>query len=323
MFLKILLILSVVLQLFAAFSAIGLIRHTKYNAAWILFTIALTLMAALRFGEYIQISGARDLHLPADFFIWIGGFTSLCFAGGVLLVRRLLKLLQRSDVIARITQRRILNTVIQTEEKERARFSKDLHDGLGPLLSSAKMSLSALERTSDESQRELILNNTYNVINEAIISLREISNNLSPHVLMDFGLEKAIAAFIEKSQAKASFKIDLRSNLKDMRFDNNVEVVVFRVVCELLNNSFKHSGGDEISLELSYRENIISISYADNGCGFSLEGQDELGMGLSNISSRVNSLKGEVDIHSTPENGMSALVKINLTKQELWKKSAK
>ena len=312
MVLQILLIISIILQLLAAVIAIRLTRVTKYNFSWILFTVALTVMAIMRFGEYIQVVGDKELRLPPDFFVWLGVTTSLCFAVGVFYVQKIFKYIGRSEAQRRLTEKRLLNTVLRTEEKERMRFSKELHDGLGPLLSSAKMSLSALKRDDIlPANREIIDNTTY-VIEEAIRSLREISNNLSPHILNDFGLARGVNNFISKLPSKGRIKINFTTNLKTERFDTDVEVILYRVICELINNSIKHSEGTRIDLTLTYEGNTLGLDYSDNGKGFNPSAMLDVGMGLSNIASRISSLKGNCEITSSKGNGMRARISVNL-----------
>ena len=245
MVIEILLIISVVLQIVAAIVAIGLIRRTKYNLSWMLFTVALTCMAFMRLAEYVQITSLKTiLRLPPEFFVWMGVVTSLCVALGMLLVKRIFNYIASTENQRRISERRILNTVLRTEEKERLRFSKDLHDGLGPLLSSAKMSVSALAADkTDERSREILRNASY-VIDEAIRSLREISVNLSPHILKDFGLARAVSNFIGRLP-HSGMRIHFSTNLHAERFDADIEVILYRVICELINNSIKHSGAAE------------------------------------------------------------------------------
>lgn len=323
MVLQILLVISIILQLVAAVTAIGLTRVTKYNFSWILFTVALTAMALQRFGEYTQVVGGKELRLPPDFFIWSGAITSLCFAVGVIFVNKIFKYINRLDFQRQLTEKRILNTVLRTEEKERVRFSKELHDGLGPLLSSAKLSLSALAKTPQSDNNGEIIKNTNYVIEEAIRSLKEISNNLSPHILKDFGLARGVSNFINKSLGIHDIKISFDTNLRGERFDMDIEVILYRVICELINNSIKHSGGTEINLSLIYTDPKITIDYSDNGRGFNTSAMMDVGMGLSNINSRINSLKGDVDIVSQHGAGMHALITIDFTKQESWRKNAK
>lgn len=311
MVIEILLIISILLQLAAAIVAIGLIRRTKYNSSWMLFTVALSSMAFMRFGEYINLKGGVPLPLPGEFFVWMGIVTSLCFAVGVILIQRILKYIYGAESQRRVIEQRILNTVLRTEEKERMRFSKDIHDGLGPLLSSAKMSVSALSTSGMDDRNREIVSNATNVLNEAIRSLREISVNLSPHILIDFGLARAISNFINRLPS-GGVKIDFNTNLAGERFDMDVEVILYRVVCELINNSFKHSGADSISVSLDSFEGVIRVKYSDNGCGFDYDSVSSKGMGLTNITSRISSLKGRIEIDGRPTIGMKAEIEVFL-----------
>ena len=185
MVLKILLLLSIVLQLIAVLTAIRLTKITRFNFSWILFTIALTAMSFTRCGEYLQIIGDKNMKLPADFFVWLGALTSVCFAVGVFFVKKIFNNIALSNHTKTLTEKRILSAILSTEEKERWRFSKELHDGLGPLLSSTKMSLSALKMDELSKYNHDIVSNTLYVLEEAIRSLKEVSNNLSPHTLTD------------------------------------------------------------------------------------------------------------------------------------------
>ena len=313
MVIEILLIISVVLQIVAAIVAIGLIRRTKYNLSWMLFTVALTCMAFMRLAEYVQITSLKTiLRLPPEFFVWMGVVTSLCVALGMLLVKRIFNYIASTENQRRISERRILNTVLRTEEKERLRFSKDLHDGLGPLLSSAKMSVSALAADkTDERSREILRNASY-VIDEAIRSLREISVNLSPHILKDFGLARAVSNFIGRLP-HSGMQIHFSTNLHSERFDADIEVILYRVICELINNSIKHSGAAEASVSLIRIDSLIRLDYRDNGCGFETGGgEQQEGMGIANIRSRISSRKGDFTLSSSPGRGMKALVEIHI-----------
>jgi signal transduction histidine kinase len=209
-----------------------------------------------------------------------------------------------------------LNTIIQTEEKERKRFAKDLHDGLGPLLSTVKMSVSSLAQMKHNEASREIVENTELVINEAIKSLKEISDNLSPHVLNNFGLVRALSNFSNKINITKTIRINLVSNLKDERFDNNVEVVLYRVVCELINNTIKHAKAKKIDLSLTKDGDYLTIIYQDDGKGFNvakvIEQPATSGMGFSNIYSRINSLKGEINIESEHKKGTWVTIKVKM-----------
>lgn len=308
MLIKILLIVAIAIQTVATVFAVRLVRTTKYNSIWILFTIGFTLLSIERVVQFFRANGQE---LPYEVFVWLGLIISISLSIGVMYAHKLFKYIARLNRQRQLLNKRILTAVLRTEEKSRSRFAKDLHDGLGPLLSSARMSLSALEReTLPADQQEIIGNTTY-VIDEAIRSLREISNNLSPHVLNDFGLARGIQNFVNKSAAIHDVKIRFTTNLHTERYDTDIEVIMYRVVCELVNNSLKHSGCTEINLSLSKSGNLLSFDYSDNGKGFNPEAMTDCGMGLSNISSRINSLNGTFDISSAKGRGMRAKILVH------------
>lgn len=309
MLIKILLIVAIVIQTIATLFAIRLIRTTKYNSIWILFTIGFTLLSVERGVQFLRANGQT---LPYEVFVWLGLVISISMSIGVMYAHKLFKYIARLNRQRQLLNKRILTAVLRTEEKTRSRFSKELHDGLGPLLSSAKMSLSALAREErDPEQREIIANTTY-VIDEAIRSLREISNNLSPHVLIDFGLARGVQNFIDRSAAMHNVKIRFTTNLRTERYDPDTEVILYRVICELINNSLKHSGCKSINLSLSQSSGSLSLEYTDDGRGFNPQAMMDCGMGLSNIASRINSLGGRFQITSSRGRGMRASIHVGV-----------
>lgn len=308
---KILLIVSILLQLLATVVAIRLIRRTKFNSIWILFFVALLLMTASRVLQFAHFVPRGDTSPWFVTLIWIDIATSLCLTIVIFNAHRLVAYIDRLIFQNALTSKRILSTVLRTEEKERMRFSKELHDGLGPLLSSAKMSLSAISTGELSEGNVEIIGNTSYVIDEAIRCLREISNNLSPHVLGEFGLGRGVGNFVGRLGGIHDVKIDYATNLRGERFDADVEVILYRVICELVNNSLKHSGASEIALKLNFEEGLLLLDYSDNGCGFNPSADGGSGMGLANITSRINTLSGKLDIQSARGGGMSAKVQVD------------
>jgi len=314
MILRILFVITIILQFFAVGVAVKLIRVTKYNSSWMLLTLGFILMAITRLVEFLPYISEIKPQDTREIFVWGGLITSLSFAIGVFLIQKIFKYMKRVEESRRLTEKMFLNTIIQTEEKERKRFAKDLHDGLGPLLSSVKMSVSSLaQMKQDEPSREII-ENTELVINEAIKSIKEISDNLSPHVLSNFGLVRALSNFINKINVAKTIRINLITELKDERFDPNVEVVLYRVICELINNTIKHAQAKKINISLSLIDEHLNITYKDDGKGFDVskivEHQGSSGMGFSNIYSRINSLKGEIIIESESKKGTQVTIKV-------------
>ena len=250
--------------------------------------------------------------MPVLTMTWFDIAVSLCVSVGIVLLDKLFIYIDRLNHHRQLMDRRILTAVLRTEEKTRANFSKELHDGLGPLLSSAKISLSALSHSDMTAEQRDIFNNTLYVVDEALRSLREISNNLSPHALTDFGLARGIQIFVDKAAALHKVKISFATNLRGERYDPDIEVIMYRVVCELITNSLKHSGCSEIRLSLSVAGDTLEMQYSDNGRGFDPQAMMDCGMGLSNINSRVSSLNGTFDIRSSKGRGMCASVKVNV-----------
>lgn len=314
MILKILFVIAIILQFFAVGVAIKLTRVTKYNFSWMLLTIGFILMAIMRLVEFLPYISDIEPQDYREIFVWMGVITSLAFAIGVFMIQKIFKYMKRVEDSRRLTEKMFLNTIIQTEEKERKRFAKDLHDGMGPLLSSVKMSVSSLAQMKhDEASREIV-ENTEIVINEAIKSLKEISDNLSPHVLNNFGLVRALNNFANKINITKTIRIKIESDLKDERFDNNVEVVLYRVICELINNTIKHARAKKIDISLNKESEYLAIIYKDDGKGFDvskiIDQPSTSGMGFSNIYSRINSLKGEIHFVSEQKKGTLVTIKV-------------
>jgi len=314
MILKILFVIAIILQFFAVGVAIKLTRVTKYNFSWMLLTLGFILMAIMRLVEFLPYVSSIKPQDYREIFVWGGVITSLTFAIGVFMIQKIFKYMKRVEDSRRLTEKMFLNTIIQTEEKERKRFAKDLHDGLGPLLSTVKMSVSSLAQMKHDDASHEIVENTELVINEAIKSLKEISDNLSPHILNNFGLVRALNNFANKINITKSIQIKLESNLKDERFDNNIEVVLYRVICELINNTIKHAHAKKINISLSKDTEYLHITYKDDGKGFDvskvIEQPANGGMGFSNIYSRINSLKGEIKIESENKKGTLVNIKV-------------
>lgn len=308
------LLISITFQLIAAIFALRLMRVTKYRASWVLISIGFLLLAVrytIKLIQFLQDDFSFYLTMADD---WLGVLISFVFTAGVFLIGEIFYSLKRAEIERSRSEKRILNAVIQTEERERKRFAKDLHDGLGPLLSTVKMSVSALMNTNPPNQTE-ILENTNIVINEAITSIKEISNNLSPHVLTNFGLVSALKNFTHKINQTRSIALNFTSNFENDRLDPNVETILYRATCELINNTLKHARATEMDILIEKNAKSLTIQFKDNGVGFSYEKKNldqETGMGFSNITSRIKSINGIFVINSAPGEGTHALIKVRL-----------
>ncbi len=312
------LVISIGLQIVAASIALRFMRLTKYRISWILLSLAFTFMAARKIIQLIELTKGVSAPEMQMIDAWMGTLVSIFIFAGVILIRELFLSLKKAEIDREKSERSVLHAIINTEENERKRFAKDLHDDLGPLLSTVKMSVSALTERAKTSTDKKILENTNHIVNEAINTIKNISNTLSPHILTNFGLVSASKSFISKINQTKSVNISFDTNLGEERLNADVEVVLYRSVCELINNSIKHSGAANINIELNIHGKFLILQYIDNGRGFEVsEGGngENNGMGISNIHTRVKSVDGVLFLDSSPGNGMQAIIRIKLNKE--------
>ena len=304
---------SLVFQVLAAGIAISLFKRTKFNVSWILISSGFILMVAsiiLELFPTIYPEWEDELAIVQK---WLTFIISLVLLVGVFYIRKIFQFMKRLDEIRRETENKVLSAVIRTEEKERQRFAKELHDGLGPLLSVVKMLLSGLDAKADPDVNEKIKQNLKQAVDEAIVSVRDISANISPHILNNFGLKDAVEAFIKRLGSAEGIEIRFTTNLGGRRFTYNVEVILYRVMCELINNTLKHAVAHNIRIDLQLREQTIYLDYSDDGIGFDVSREaTEYGMGLDNILYRLKSGNGDIEIISERGKGMQAKASIKI-----------
>lgn len=319
MFIQVALILSIILQLVAVALVITLIKGSKYKSSYILIASGLGIMAARRIIEYMIFI---DRELPETTNIissWLSVLISVLLVIGVFYLKKVFGYLANMQKIRQEAEKRVLSAIINTEEKERKRIAKDLHDGLGPLLASFKMSLSALKpgKYANENMREIYAN-TILLADEAVKSMKEISNNLSPHILENFGIANAIQSFINTFDLAGKVKIEFRTNAEKKRYDSDTEIILYRAVCELMHNSFKHSEASKILISLDEEGGVLKLLYQDDGKGFDPEkvlSHDATGIGLHNIRSRVSSINGTFSIESLPGEGTVASIEVKILRK--------
>jgi signal transduction histidine kinase len=311
---KVALLLSILLQFAAAGVALSLTRKTKYNISWIFLSIAFLLMALRRIIDLIPVY-FKELEAEMSLIERVLGImTSVFLLTGVFFIQRLFRYLRRIDEIRLESENKVLQAIMETEEKERRQLAKDLHDGLGPLLSNIKMSVSAIDKSTITGFNSDIITNIHNLINESIVSLKETSNNLSPHILENFGLVSAIESFIEKINAVGGIEISFSSNIENTRFENPTEINLYRVVCELFNNTLKHARAQKASLLIHYADNRLVAQYFDDGVGFETEKlTDKTGMGIFNMQSRLKTINGSIAFKRIKPQGMMTNILLQST----------
>ncbi|MGB5005606.1 MAG: sensor histidine kinase [Ferruginibacter sp.] len=202
--------------------------------------------------------------------------------------------------------------VIHAEENERKRIAADLHDGVGQMMSAAKMNLSAIETElpfKNEDQK-LKFEKLIGLVDESCREIRSVSHQMMPNALLKRGLASAVREFLDKIDNRI-IKINLHTEGLQERMDDNTETVLYRVIQECVNNVIKHSGANNLDISLIRDGDGIAATIEDNGRGFDTTDKQKFeGIGLKNISSRVAFLKGTVDFDSSP--GKGTLVAIHI-----------
>jgi PAS domain S-box-containing protein len=208
---------------------------------------------------------------------------------------------------------RLMKSIIDTEEKERIRFARDLHDELGPILSGIKLYVDLLEADSQIAKTQSDLRKKISeLIDSAVQTTRNLSGNLIPSVLLDFGVNKAIQGFIDQISSPASPKIHFDSNLSK-RLEQNIEISLFRIIKELIHNSLKHADCQFIDIQLFCTEsNTIKLFYEDDGKGFDYHklNQKNTGIGLKSITNRLNMIQADYRFETAPGEGFALSVTI-------------
>lgn len=204
--------------------------------------------------------------------------------------------------------------IIQAEEKERKRIAADLHDGVGQLFSAVRMNLSSLmERmVLTNTDQQVLAEKTLAMVDESCKEVRSIAHQMMPNILLKTGLASAIKDFVNKIDSQ-HLKINMQAYGLEERLDNNVEIVLYRVVQECLNNVIKHARASRLDINITREDGDISVTIEDNGIGFNTADKLKFeGIGLKNIITRVKYLKGSVDISSDQNKGTLVAIYIPL-----------
>jgi len=200
--------------------------------------------------------------------------------------------LYRSKILAEVT----------TLEKERSRMASDLHDELGPVLSSVKLKVNCLDIETEEDKLQLDKINSN--IDDIIQRMREISNDLMPSTLMRKGLVAAVNESIEKTSKPGGLKIVFQ-NEGPVELKTEKAVHVYRIVQEVIHNTIKHAKANNLLIKLAAKNNKLILTTKDDGIGFNHSKilQEASGLGLRNLLSRTEILNGEMYIDSAKEKG--------------------
>jgi signal transduction histidine kinase len=243
--------------------------------------------------------------------------------GVVLTLGIILLLLQRNNRNKRMLQEEKVNqmarqqqvislqSMINGQEVERTRMARDLHDGLGGLFSTVKMYLSTLEHEHAQLKSNELFRKSYSLVDTASIEIRRIAHNMMPEVLAKMGLTNALKDLTDAVSAGRSLKISLAVHGMEHRLASNVEVMLYRIIQELINNIIKHAEATEAIIQMIRDENRLSIVVEDNGCGFEIDKLDDNAhTGLESIKNRINFMNGKLTIDSQKNVGTTVMMDI-------------
>ncbi|MEP6726898.1 MAG: tetratricopeptide repeat protein [Bacteroidota bacterium] len=206
-----------------------------------------------------------------------------------------------------------IDAMLKGQEEERSRIAKDLHDGLGGLLSGTKLSfMNVKENISLSPENSRQFDRSLSMLDNTIIDLRKVAHNLMPEALVKFGLHEALRDFCDSIQTSFGIKILYQQCGEKRKLDNTAEVFIYRIIQELVNNAVKHACATQIFVQLAISQHKTGITVEDNGKGFDKKFLPVAkGAGMANIIYRVQYFSGISDIVSSPGNGTSVNIELN------------
>jgi len=225
--------------------------------------------------------------------------------------------LQQQRINELETERQLTATeaVLKGEEQERTRLARDLHDGLGGMLSGIKYSLNTMKgnliMTPDNAQA---FERSIDMLDSSIKEMRRVAHNMMPEALVKFGLDTALKDFCNDINRSGALQVNYQSiGMDRAEVDQSTAITIYRIVQELLNNVMRHAAAKNAIVQVSKTNTVVSVTVEDDGKGFDttvLNGAK--GIGWQNIQSRVEYLKGKLDVRSMAGKGTSVMVELNV-----------
>ncbi len=212
-----------------------------------------------------------------------------------------------------VRQVQFAKALLEGEEKERKRLAGDLHDGLGGMLAGVKINLSQLANNNLESTMTNDLDRVILQLDNSVDELRRIARNMMPESLSSLGLEAALNDMCS-SLSNEITHVDFQAFSIDSNITKEVQVIIYRIVQELLTNAVRHAKASEILVQCSQNRNTFFITVEDNGNGFDVNNNEssQKGIGLANLKSRIDYFQGKMEISSVRGNGTSINIELNV-----------
>ena len=205
-------------------------------------------------------------------------------------------------------------SVLEGQERERRKIARELHDGLGQMLTALKFNIQGIKGASSKKE-QIHIDGIKQMIQDTILEVRRISFDLMPSVLSDFGLAAALYHLSERFSLSRNSNVQIQYvGVKDVgRFEKNIEINIYRIIQEALNNAIKYSDATIISIDLQFDNQHVKFCVSDNGKGFTPDDKkksDGTGRGMTNIRERVSLLNGNLIFNSIIEEGTTISIDI-------------
>ncbi len=211
-----------------------------------------------------------------------------------------------------------IQSIIAGQENERKRIAREIHDGIGPLLSAANLELDTFldeHGGTNDKESEEKLQNIRNTLHSITSDLRDLSHHLIPRLLEEFGLYSAFVNLTTKINNSSKSRVEFYCNFDaEVRFDHGLELNLYRCGQELINNAVKHASASAILVQMIKHDHSIILMVEDDGIGFdqNIKNPDNSGIGIINIETRVMTLNGEFILESRKNKGTIASIEIPL-----------
>ncbi len=219
---------------------------------------------------------------------------------------RVLRLVIANDITEqKKAEEMAISAVVEGEERERQRIAKELHDGLGQYLSASNMNLNSVYEDLHDIPEELdkVFKTGLEFLNHAISETRNISQNLLPKAIQDYGLELAAESLINHLSNNTQIKFHFYKNLGDAAISDKIQINLYRILQEGLNNAIRHGKPQKIDVQLVYSDGEILMTIEDNGIGFDQNNQTSSGIGIRSMKTRAGAMSANIDLSSAKNKG--------------------
>ena len=209
--------------------------------------------------------------------------------------RRLLKEQKERQRVEAEYQQELLRSTVRSQERERNRIGKDLHDEVGAMLSTSRMYFRHLDQSTSAEKFDQLKGKVLGLFDDTLASVRRVSHDLRPPVLETLGLAEAVSGLVGHLNDTGDIKVTYQHNIL-VKLDKEFELAWYRIIQELIHNTIKHAQATEIGIQLKGDSTQLQVEYEDNGVGINSGYELKRGLGMQNIESRLNLMQGKMEL---------------------------